>query len=191
MTSPSFLPFDTVIGAEVRGVDLRFPPDAATIEAIEVALEHHGVLVFRGQDITPDQQIAFTRPFGLLESASPDGVVVPGRPEIFIIGNAVDPPVLLAPEDEGGALEWHTDRIQHEVPARAALLSAKAVPGIGGDTLFACMYAAYESLPPVERARCGDQLGPVLGEHDLLDQLVDGRVLDARRIEAPVLVGRG
>lgn len=154
MTGLSFTPLDSVIGADVHGADLRRPPDGAIIEAIEVALERHGVLVFRDQDITPAQQIAFTRPFGVLECTPNDGVVIPDHPEVFVIGNAVDPPVLLAPEGEDGVLEWHTDRIHHEVPSRAALLTAKAVPRVGGDTLFACMYTAYEALPAAERARC-------------------------------------
>ena len=141
-----FKPCDAVIGAEVEGVDLCQTPDAQTIEEVEDGLERYGVLIFRAQTITPEEQVAWSRAFGPLALTQRADARLPRCPEIFIIGNTTNPPVTFSPRTEDDELEWHTDHIHLEVPARASLLYAKAVPARGGDTLFACMYTAYESL---------------------------------------------
>ena len=148
----SFKPGATVIGAEVEGVDLRQVPDAATIEAVEDGLERYGVLVFRHQSIRPEEQVAWSRTFGPLKMTQRAEARLPDLSEIFVIGNTIDPPVTFSPKAAGDELEWHTDHIHLPVTARASLLHAKAVPRQGGDTLFACMYAAYESLSSEQQA---------------------------------------
>lgn len=153
-------PCEAVLGAEVDGVNLRQVPDAKTIEALEDALEHYGVLIFHAQHLTPAEQVAWSRAFGPLTLTQGGEVRLPQYPEIFVIGNTIDPPVTFSPQTEHDELEWHTDHIHLEVPARASLLYAREVPSQGGDTLFACMYAAYDTLPPDRQAVC-DKLGVI------------------------------
>ncbi len=148
----SFKPCDAVIGAEVEGLSLDAVPDAPAIEALEAGLERFGILIFRDQEVSPEQQVAFSRALGPLEMTQRIDARLPGLKEIFIVGNTIDPPVTFSPAEEGDELEWHTDHIHLEVPARASLLYAKAVPASGGDTLFACMYSAYESLTPAQQS---------------------------------------
>ena len=150
----TFEPFGTVIGAEVRGLSLAEVPAGAALDALEAGLERHGVLVFPDQDITPDQQVAFSRPLGPLERTQLVEARLPEREEIFVVGNTGETPVTFSPAAPEGALEWHSDHIHWKTPARASLLYARAVPRRGGDTLFACMYSAYDDLAPERRAEC-------------------------------------
>ena len=147
-----FKPCDAVLGAEVIGIDLRQVPEAQTIEAVEDALEHYGVLIFHDQHLTPEDQVAWSRAFGPLTLTQEEETRVPHCPENFLIGNTIDPPVTFSPRTEHDELEWHTDHIHLEVPARASLLYARAVPSQGGDTLFACMYTAYDTLSADQQA---------------------------------------
>src|SRR5215813_8787594 len=145
-------PCRAVLGAEVEGVDLRQVPDAATIDAIEEALERYGVLIFHAQHLTPEEQVAWSRAFGPLTMTRGTETHLPHCPEIFVVGNTIDPPVTFSPSTEHDDLEWHSDNSHLEVPARASLLYARAVPQQGGDTLFACMYTAYDTLSLEQQA---------------------------------------
>jgi alpha-ketoglutarate-dependent taurine dioxygenase len=145
-------PCQAVLGAEVAGVDLRQVPDAATIDVLEEALERYGVLIFHAQHLTPEEQVAWSRAFGPLTRTSGTETRLPHCPEIFVVGNTIDPPVTFSPRMENDELEWHADHIHLAVPARASLLYARAVPRQGGDTLFACMYTAYDTLSPAQKA---------------------------------------
>ena len=142
----SIQPTDSVIGARVYGFSLDQRPDTETVEEIEKALEKHGVLIFPDQDITPAQQIAFSAAFAPLELTELEKARLEGHDEIFVVGNVGKGLVSFAPERPEDELEWHTDHIHHHVAARASLLYAKEVPDVGGDTLFACMYHAYDTL---------------------------------------------
>src|SRR5438093_7987915 len=145
-------PCQAVLGAEVEGVDLRQVPDAATIDVLEEALERYGVLIFPAQHLTPEEQVAWSHAFGPLAMTRGTQTRLPHCPEIFVVGNTIDPPVTFSPSTEHDELEWHSDNIHLEVPARASLLYARAVPQQGGDTLFACMYTAYDTLSPEQQA---------------------------------------
>jgi len=145
-------PCQAVLGAEVEGVDLRQVPNAATIDVLEEALEYYGVLIFHAQHLTPEEQVAWSRAFGPLAMTRGTETRLPHCPEIFVVGNTIDPPVTFSPSTEHDELEWHADHIHLEVPARASLLYARAVPQQGGDTLFACMYTAYDTLSPAQQA---------------------------------------
>lgn len=148
-------PLTTVIGARVHGVSLAEAPAGTLLEELETALEAHGVLIFPDQrDITPEQQIAFSRTLGPLEKVELEHALLAGHPEIFVVGNTGEKLVTFSPSDPDGELEWHTDHIHREIPARASLLLAREIPEIGGDTLFACMYTAYETMSPEQQALC-------------------------------------
>ncbi|HUT48233.1 MAG TPA: TauD/TfdA family dioxygenase [Alphaproteobacteria bacterium] len=126
------------LGAEIGGVDLAGPLDDATIAAIRQALLDHLVIFFRDQTITPAQHLAFARRFG--ETADyPMLKGLEGFPEIVEV-------VKLEHEEANFGGAWHSDTAYLDVPPMGSILVAREVPDAGGDTEFANMYAAYESL---------------------------------------------
>jgi alpha-ketoglutarate-dependent taurine dioxygenase len=151
-----FEPMKAVIGARVSGISLADAPDADTVELIEHALEKYGVLVFSDQVITPQQQVAFSAAFAELELTELEDARLEGAEEIFVVGNVGKGLVSFSPRDADQELEWHTDHIHRQVAARASLLYALEVPAEGGDTLFACMYSAFDSLDDAEKRRYCD-----------------------------------
>ena len=138
-----YQPTDAVIGAIVTGISLAVNPDNSTIDSIETALEKHGVLIFRDQQIIPEQQVAFSSAFADLELTEVENARLQGVGEIFVVGNAGNGLVSFSPKDESLDLDWHTDHIHREIAARASMLYALEVPNKGGDTLFSCMYYAF------------------------------------------------
>lgn len=139
-------------GAEVVGVDPRLRVHEATFREIEAGWYRHSILVFRGLDMSPDDHIAFTRRFGPLHIMAPPDHNLDGRPEIFVVGNAVKEdgtPLGL----RGAGMGFHTDGEDKPVPNAGSFLYARRIPPEGGDTLFADMYAAYEALPAEIRAK--------------------------------------
>jgi len=147
-------PTDAAIGAVVEGVALNHPPDPETRDALEAAVERHGVLIFPEQSITPAEQVAFSRTFGPLEINATIDARLPEAPEVLVIGNTGKRPITFAPKEGSDDLEWHADHIHRKETARASLLYGLDVPPEGGDTLFACMYGAYDALTPAEKAEC-------------------------------------
>lgn len=143
-----------VIGAQVTGINLARVPKALQTQEILCLLERYGVLVFKEQTISPDQQMAFSRCFGtLIRSPRVDGRV-PGHPDVFAVGNSGGTRILFCPEDPDGPLDWHTDQIHRKTPCHTTLLYALQVPPTGGDTLFACTYSAYDHLDPEQKLLC-------------------------------------
>ncbi|MFE3227927.1 TauD/TfdA dioxygenase family protein [Nocardia sp. NPDC059228] len=137
-------PVGATLGAEISGVDLtREQPDAVIAE-VRQALHEYKVLFFRDQPLTPQQHVAFARRFGELE-------VHP------FIPSSTDCPELVRFEKSaqvsGFENAWHHDVTWREQPSMGAVLHAISVPEIGGDTLFADMYAAYDALDAETRAR--------------------------------------
>ncbi|NKB78252.1 MAG: hypothetical protein GKR96_14770 [Gammaproteobacteria bacterium] len=145
---------ESVIGARVRNVSLGQIPDLDTVKEIDIALERYGVLIFPEQDITPRQMINFSSALGDLELTELEAARLPDFKEIFVVGNVGKGLVSFSPANEEQELEWHSDHIHHEIAARASLLYAKEVPDVGGDTLFACMYYAYDGLTVAEQQTC-------------------------------------
>lgn len=148
-----FEPVDAVIGAVVCGIDLTEVPGEKSIELIEQALEKYGVLIFRDQQITPQQQVAFSAAFATLDPTELEDARLDGVEEIFVVGNQGKGLVSFSPIDEHQELEWHSDHIHRELAARASLLYALEVPDQGGDTLFACMYCAFDGLDDSQKKR--------------------------------------
>jgi taurine dioxygenase len=131
-------PIAASLGAEVGGVDLSQELGDETIAEIRRALLENLVIFFRDQQLSPERQIAFGRRFGTL--CIHDQVPgMPGYPEVIVVRKE--------PEDErnfGGA--WHGDVTYLEKPALGSVLHALEVPEVGGDTLWANQYLAYETL---------------------------------------------
>jgi taurine dioxygenase len=142
-------PFDAPLGAEVIGLDLGCDLDADDFARIRRAhLEHH-VLVFRDQRITPEQQIAFSRRFGPLQVHVLHQFHLEGHPEILIVSNIVENGRPIGLGDAGHY--WHSDLSYKERPSLGSMLHAQELPAEGGDTLFANMHLAWETLPEALR----------------------------------------
>ncbi len=130
-------PLSGLVGAEVFGLDLRALDDAGFAAVHRAFLDHH-VLAFRGQDLSPAEQIEFGRRFGDLDEHP------------FVEMNADHPEVLdvvTNPDDRinfGGG--WHTDVTFLDEPDLGSILYAVELPPVGGDTLFANQHAAYDAL---------------------------------------------
>jgi taurine dioxygenase len=136
------------VGAEVRGVDLR-RIDAATFAAINRAWIEHQVLLFRGQSLTDDELIAFSRRFGGLDWApvQENGRrFVEGKPEIYVVSNVIENGVPIGSLGAGEAV-WHTDMSYLADPPKASMLYALEIPPAGGNTGFCNMYKALEAMP--------------------------------------------
>ncbi len=132
-------------GAEIRGVDLSQPLDERTFKEIHDALIDSGVIFFRDQHLTPDQQKAFGRLFGELHMHPAAPRELADHPEILVI-HADEKSKHVAGEN------WHSDVSCDLEPPMGSILYMHALPPVGGDTLFASMYAAYEALSePLKR----------------------------------------
>jgi taurine dioxygenase len=143
MTTIEARPMTSAIGAEISGLDLREPLAPGTIAAIEELLHEHLLLVFRDMDITPEQLLAFARAFGPV-SLPPVAPCHPDHPDLMVVETD-------DPRGKGADI-WHTDAPWMPEPPAAAILKAERLPGVGGDTCFASMCAAYEDLsPPFQR----------------------------------------
>src|SRR5213080_538150 len=139
------LPMDVVplgpgFAAELRGVTLNdVASDDAAYAAVRAAFEEHSVLVFRGQDVTDDIQLAFSQRFGPPEVTK---VGSQGTGTHFVILSTIGPDGKVVPPDHRMALRnkanqlWHTDSSFKRVPALTSILSARIIPARGGETEF-------------------------------------------------------
>jgi alpha-ketoglutarate-dependent taurine dioxygenase len=150
--SLEFRPLKGTFGAEVIGIDPALRVTDAQFAEIEAAWFRHSILLFRGLiDVKPADQIAFTRRFGALHIMVPTDYNLEGHPEVFVVGNDSEDGKAVGLRRAG--LGFHTDGEDKIVPNAGSLLYAMQVPPEGGDTLFADMYAVYESLPDAIRRR--------------------------------------
>lgn len=144
------------IGARVVGLDLSADLDAATVAHLRHLLLEHKLLVFPGQALTADTQVAFAQRFGRLTANHP---VTPPldaeHPQVWQIETRND--------------QWHTDVTFVKAPPAASVLRAITVPEFGGDTLWGDLEAAYESLTPGLQ-RLADELVAV---HDGSDEFAE------------------
>ncbi|MGF6756301.1 taurine dioxygenase [Paraburkholderia sp. GAS42] len=137
--------FDAPVGAEVLGLDLSQPLPAEDFARIHRAHLDHHVLVFRDQRITPDQHIAFSRRFGPLQIHVLHQFQLAGYPEVLVVSNIVENGKPIGLGDAGHF--WHSDLSYKEKPSLGSLLHAQELPSEGGDTLFANMHLAWDTLP--------------------------------------------
>jgi alpha-ketoglutarate-dependent 2,4-dichlorophenoxyacetate dioxygenase len=149
---------------EVEGVDIRRGITRDQAAAIESGMDRFAVLVFRDQDIDDAQQLAFTRHFGPLETASGD-IARPDQRrlsmEVNDISNLDREGRVLARDDRRrlfalGNMLWHSDSSFKPTPAKYSLLSARVIPGAGGNTEFADMRAAWDALDAETQALVRD-----------------------------------
>src|SRR5258705_4745549 len=148
------VPSGDALGAEIQGVALEGVGDR-DFDAIHRAWLDHLVVLFRGQQLTSDDLLAFSRRFGELDWApvQENGRrLVEGRPEIYIVSNVIENGVPIGSLGAGEAV-WHTDMSYVPDPPKASILYALESPPKGGDTGFVSMYAAYEALPAALQQR--------------------------------------
>lgn len=143
-------PLGYAAGAEVRGLDLRQRASDEDIAAIQAAWREHLVLVLPGQALHPQQLIDFSARLGEIERN--DSVPYyrhPEHPEVLLVSNKM---VNGKPsQTRNTGRNWHSDLSYTDRPAKASVLMCQEKPEVGGDTMFANMYMAYESLSPVMR----------------------------------------
>lgn len=146
-------------GVEIKGVSmLDVATDAEAYKAVRTAFEEHSLLVFRDQDIADDVQVAYSRAFGPLELTKVSSLgqnTFYSRLTNTVNGKIVPPDhrqVLVA---KANAL-WHTDSSFKKTPALASVLTARVLPGGGGDTEFTSTRLAWERLPADLRGRLKD-----------------------------------
>jgi alpha-ketoglutarate-dependent taurine dioxygenase len=145
-------PLHPVIGAEVRGVDLREPMDPETFQEVHDAWMEHLVLVFPDQRITDEQHVAFTRFFGEPEIFHQSIIRSRAVKEIFRVSNVDDDGALMPPshptvQQVSLAQLWHTDSSYRSMPCVGSLLHGVEISRTGGETQFINMYTVYDELP--------------------------------------------
>lgn len=153
---PKVLPLG-VIGAEIQGVDLA-RVGGSGIAAIKRAWYRHDVLVFRGQRLSDDHLLAFSRHFGELDPPPNQGAgrkSPPGYPDVYVVSNVLDTQGEPIGALGDGEAAWHTDMSYVAQPPDASMLYSLEIPARGGDTSFASMKAALAAMPRalVERIR--------------------------------------
>ena len=182
------------LGAEVIGLDLGAPLRDADFAAIHRAHLDHHVLVFRDQRIKPSQQIAFSRRFGPLQIHVLHQFQLKDHPEILVVSNIVENGQPIGLGDAGHY--WHSDLSYKEHPSLGSMLHAQELPAVGGDTLFANMHLAWDTLPvPLQQAVAGRR-----AEHSYLakyeelrrrspwrPKLSDAQVAEVKPVEHPIV----
>ena len=166
-------PLHPLFAGEVAGADLTRAPRADQTAAIEAAMDRYGVLVFRDQRLTDEQQLAFSQAFGELEITGGTGISKPDEqrlhPAFADVSNLEKGDRLLERDSRRrlyslGNMLWHSDSSFKPVPAKYSILSGRIVADHGGETEFADMRAAYDTLDAETQAR----IAPLICEHSLL-----------------------
>ncbi|MFO1189452.1 MAG: TauD/TfdA family dioxygenase [Alphaproteobacteria bacterium] len=154
-------PLCWALGVAISGIDLRLPIDDASMARIKTAVHEYGVAVFHDQDLTPEQQIAFSRRFGPLESTYYNSALNhPNHPEIFRVTNI---PINGKPsESRTTGRMWHQDGSFLETPTFGSILYCIEAPAVGGTTMFASLYRAHDALSDGLRA----MLAPLQAMHE-------------------------
>ena len=162
-----------VLAGEVTGIDITKPLLKDDVAAIEAGMDRYAVLVFPGQQLTDEQQQAFSRNFGPLEDARGGNITKPadkrlaeGMNDVSNLGKDGKP----LPKDSRqhlfniGNMLWHSDSSFRAVPAKYSLLSCRVLNEKGGNTEFADMRAAYDELDADTKA----EIEPMICEHSLM-----------------------
>lgn len=152
-------PLSPVLGASVRGIDLRQPVDERTADLIRDAFTRYSVLRVPGQKISAEDQRNFAALFGRVDGAYRDrssgNLRKSASRGVMLVSNIRKngEPIGSLPD---GEMQFHSDGAHRQYPYRATTLYAIKIPSRGGDTLFANLYAAYDALPAATKARIED-----------------------------------
>ena len=140
-------------GVAITGADLSHPLAPEFRDAVMAAFREHHVLVFRDQDLSKDEQLAFTRHFGEIEEHVARHSAADRYGLVHVITNVGEDGELTTKLMQVGNYLWHTDKSYHAMPSLATVLHARELPPTGGDTQFANMAMAYEALPEETKRR--------------------------------------
>ena len=172
--SVSIMPLHPVFVGEVTGVDCRTPLAREEVAAIEAGMDEYAVLVFRDQDIADEEQIAFSRHLGELESYATPGHIRRRAEQrlgagIADFSNLDKDGRIMSAEDRVwffklGDRLWHSDSSFRPVPAKYSILSGRVIPSWGANTEFADLRAAYDALPESTKRK----IAGLVAEHSLL-----------------------
>jgi taurine dioxygenase len=153
--SVTIMPLTPAVGAEVGNVDLT-SLSAQEFARIEAAWHRHSVLLFRGQELSDDDLLAFSRRFGELDpppNQERGRQSPPGYPDVYVVSNVLDEKGEPIGALGAGEASWHTDMSYLELPPDASMLYALEIPPTGGNTYFCGMQAAFAALPAALKAR--------------------------------------
>lgn len=159
------------LGAEISGVSMAEPMGNQVFQEVHDALMAHQVIFFRDQNVTPAEHVAFARRFGTLH-VHPYAPSLPDQPEVLILKSSK--------ENRSSASAWHSDVTFQEEPPLGSILLARQVPEHGGDTMWANMYMAYETLSDRMKGYLADMTalhspGKAAFEKAYAEQVSDGR----------------
>ena len=179
-----------LIGAEIGGIDLSAPLDLETFQAIENVWHDHGVLLFRRQKLDDLQQVEFAQRFGELAHTLKryEGTSHPAI--MYVTNEKKDGKYIGALPD--GEMFFHSDMCYLEQPCMAAMLHAIAIPPAGGNTVFASMYAAYETLPADLKSQLEGRLAmnsyePGYGASNVMARIEASGTANTRSYAHPVI----
>ena len=133
-------PYTPNIGAVIHGLDLSRPLDATTQAELRRALAEHEVIFLRDQQLTPAQQVEFSRIFGNVAEVKAFFPRLDAHPEIEVVESTAERPK--------AASNWHADITWRDNPPIGTSLYAQVIPASGGDTIWASLTRAFDSLPP-------------------------------------------
>jgi len=171
--SISIVPIGKCFAGEVSGVDLRRPLSPETVAAIDSGMDEYAVLVFRGQDINDEEQLAFSRTLGPIESSIGGNITRLDQrrlsTDIADVSNLDQNQNIYARDDRRrlfnlGNRLWHSDSSFRAIPAKYSLLSARSIPADGPNTEYADMRAAYDTLDDKIKA----EVEGLICEHSLM-----------------------
>lgn len=140
-----FRPLSHALGAEVLGLDISKPIGDREFDEVHRAFLRYSILLFRDQHVTREQHIAFSRRFGELDDNDRSPDTDPKYPELTIVTTRPKPDGKPSESRYTGRL-WHSDLCHSLTPAMGSLLRCLEKPEVGGDTMFANMYMAYDTL---------------------------------------------
>jgi taurine dioxygenase len=139
------------IGAEIIGVDLSQPMDEPTFAKVLDTWHRNNIILLRDQHLTEDEQVRFGERFGP-PAVSHTRRYTTKNPAVMLISNIRENGELIGALPDG-EMNFHTDQCHQERPAMASMLYSLEVPSVGGNTLFANAYLAYETLPAAMRSK--------------------------------------
>jgi len=181
-------PLSYALGAEVCGVNISKPLDDKIIRQIHTAFLDHGILLFRGQPLTRQQHVAFSRQLGEVDdNKSKVDDKASDCPEIMVVTNKPAPGAKQSSRiGKPVGEDWHTDVIHSSVPPMASLLRSVELPESGGDTMFSNQYLAFETLSDGMKKLIEGLHGVHSGSGSRIDNSTPERAAETRRRNPPI-----
>src|SRR5258707_7164459 len=178
-------PLSHALGAEIADVDLAQPLSNAEFDQIHHTFLEKGILLFRDQEITREQHIAFSRRFGEFDNhASLPRDRHPDYPELLLVTNI--PKENGQPSDSKyTGQQWHSDLSFTPVPSLGSLLRGITIPPVGGDTMFTNMYRAYDTLSDGMKKLHEGLHASHTGSRKIVD-LASDRAAEQKKLNPPI-----